>query len=1187
MLISWAIKKIKARSNAQNDNNAALPSNQQDASLHRDDSSNTVANHEAHQDATTNPEPEKTTWEIWKPRLILTGAILLPAFLETLDYTVVATSQTNIASNFNRLDLQSYIGTAYVLGSTVFLPVVASLADIFGRYLAMQASVFIFLVGSAISTGASSMPALLLGRGIAGIGAAGLLGIIRIILSDSASLDDNNAQGSLMVLTYSFGYTLGPVLGGLLLNANWRWVFGINLPVCVASMIIMAISLPKITKGPQPPQRLTRLRLPPSKLAHIQSRYPPGIMTSLARIDIIGALIFIALGIAILLGLNWGSTEPAGWNQPKVVACLAVGGALIPVFVLWEYIVDHSTDHLVQSNSSSSDIESNEKKRAGSEKLGTRARFARLAPAFVRITDPMVPMNMFRSFDVIATNFATMTSGMVMLGLFYFVAIFYVLVNGNDAVHAGVQLLYFAPGIGLGVIISIQMIKRLRQPKPTIILATTILPIAIGFLGQALYTGNQKQIIGFLIMAGAGVGLGFGPLSYQARFSQPEDRVAVVVATNLFFRTAGGTIGLAQLSAVMFSRVRSYIFDQVLSGRISPMDAARIGASLNSVGHSGTGGSGSSGIFGLPDNLKNVATDAFKDGLRWAFLSLVPWLGVSFVLCLFLSRIADERLNRKPGQTYTEPHRPTPPADSAEQIVRIILSDSESLDDNNAQAGLMFIAYSLGYSLGPVLGGLLLYANWRWVFGINLPVCAASIVIMALLLPKILKGPQPSQRHTRLHLPPSELAAIQAKYPPSFTTSLQRIDSIGAVIFIIMGAAILLGLNWGSTDPKGWNQAKVIATLVVGGAVLPVFILWEYIVDHSTDHLVQPPHDDTESALPEKEKGKGVEVNQPMVSGIRARIARLAPEFARITEPIVPMNMFRSYDVVATNYATLTSGMATLGIFYFVAIFFVIVSGKDAVKAGVQLLYFVPGIGVGALISMALLKRIRQPRSTIIFASLVLPIAVGLLSQALYEDKELQITGFMITAAGGIGIGFGPLSIQARFCQPEDRVAIVVATNLFFRTAGGIIGIAQLSAVMFSRVRSYITAQVYNGRISPFDALRIASSLNSVGSKPHGPGGGRGNEGNRTGIFDLPENLKNVTIEAFKDGLRWAFLSLVPWLAVAFIMTLFLNKIDEERMKVTGDKDQHALPPVEEKAEPKPTNNPSEQATKREEETVV
>jgi MFS family permease len=143
-------------------------------------------------------------------------------------FLVVATSQTNIASTFNRLDLQSYIGTSYVLGSAVFLPIFASLADVFGRYAAMQVSVIVFLVGSAICTGAMSIPTLLVGRGISGIGAAGLLTLVRIILSDSVSLDDNNAQGAIMIIAYMVGYTVGPVLGGLLLRANWRWVFGIK-----------------------------------------------------------------------------------------------------------------------------------------------------------------------------------------------------------------------------------------------------------------------------------------------------------------------------------------------------------------------------------------------------------------------------------------------------------------------------------------------------------------------------------------------------------------------------------------------------------------------------------------------------------------------------------------------------------------------------------------------------------------------------------------------------------------------------------------------------------------------------------------------------------------------------------------------------------------------------------------------
>lgn len=143
--------------------------------------------------ASTEGAP-KQDFSSWRYTIRVMGALFIPIFLETLDYTgvfisisatflpdslstlpVVATAQTNIASKFNRLDLQSYIGTAYVLTSTVFLPIFASFADVFGRHSAMQLSLVFFLVGSAISTGASEMIAMLVGRGVAGIGAAGLL----------------------------------------------------------------------------------------------------------------------------------------------------------------------------------------------------------------------------------------------------------------------------------------------------------------------------------------------------------------------------------------------------------------------------------------------------------------------------------------------------------------------------------------------------------------------------------------------------------------------------------------------------------------------------------------------------------------------------------------------------------------------------------------------------------------------------------------------------------------------------------------------------------------------------------------------------------------------------------------------------------------------------------------------------
>lgn len=88
-------------------------------------------------------------------------------------------------SVFNRLDLQSYIGTIYLLTSTVFLPLFASLADIWGRHWALQLSLLLFGVGSAISTGAQSMITMLAGRGVAGIGAGGMMAVRNFLTSHS------------------------------------------------------------------------------------------------------------------------------------------------------------------------------------------------------------------------------------------------------------------------------------------------------------------------------------------------------------------------------------------------------------------------------------------------------------------------------------------------------------------------------------------------------------------------------------------------------------------------------------------------------------------------------------------------------------------------------------------------------------------------------------------------------------------------------------------------------------------------------------------------------------------------------------------------------------------------------------------------------------------------------------------
>lgn len=101
------------------------------------------------------------------------------------------------------------------------------------------------------------------------------------------------------------------------------------------------------------------------------------------------------------------------------------------------------------------------------------------------------------------------------------------------------------------------------------------------------------------------------------------------------FRNLGGTIGLAQLSAVLETRIRTHIRDLISSGQISADDSSQIFASLSAL----SGGANHGGLDNLPANLRHVVTDAYKLGTSDAFLSLVPWCCVGLGLCWFLKNI--------------------------------------------------------------------------------------------------------------------------------------------------------------------------------------------------------------------------------------------------------------------------------------------------------------------------------------------------------------------------------------------------------------------------------------------------------------------------------------------------------------------------------------------------------------------
>ncbi|KZS91099.1 MFS general substrate transporter [Sistotremastrum niveocremeum HHB9708] len=573
----------------------------------------------------SNDAPPINPYTGWNFRLRLMAALAIPIFLETLDYTVVATAQPHIASTFNRLDLQSWIGTSYLLTATVFLPLFASVSNAFGRHAAIQISLVFFVIGSALSTGAASMVMMLVGRGVAGIGAGGLVAVIRIIMADARSLDENNFQSVMFIILYAAGFTLGPLIGGALIGVSYRWVFALNLPCAIICMFLVYVLLGKRLKGPQNGAISERLGIPEREFS---------LSEKLLSIDFFGAFLFVSGVILFLLALTWG--PDIKWNALRVILCFTLGGTLVIASLVWEWCLD----------------------RYGSGK-GTTS-----TPLVGRII-PMLPIPVFQRVDVVVCQFAGFVGGMVLFVCFYFVAIFFTIVSGDSARKAGVDLLWFSPGIGTGVCIATTLISKLRQPKLPIMLGGVVLPVALGLISMAINSNKPVQIKGFMLLAGVGVGLTFGPLSIQARFKQPESRIAIVEALITFFTNLGGTISLALCATVMNTRVNRYLSDLVSAGTVSTVDAKALSqlssGSIASI----------QAINALPPDVAAQVREAFRQGTRWAFISLVPWAATAFVASLFLSELEESDFSPK-----TE----TPELEAAASESKLVETPNEKKD---------------------------------------------------------------------------------------------------------------------------------------------------------------------------------------------------------------------------------------------------------------------------------------------------------------------------------------------------------------------------------------------------------------------------------------------------------------------------------------------------------------------------
>ena len=171
-------------------------------------------------------------------------SIMLPMFLAVIDQTIIAAALPAIASDFGNVDALSWVVVSYLIAATIAAPVYGRLGDAFGRRRLLLSALVIFLLASICCAFAPSIEALIVARGVQGLGGGGLMTLSQALIGEAVKgRDRSRYQGYLSAVAVTSN-TLGPVLGGFLTqHFGWPSIFLINLPLgCLA--IVLVLQLP-------------------------------------------------------------------------------------------------------------------------------------------------------------------------------------------------------------------------------------------------------------------------------------------------------------------------------------------------------------------------------------------------------------------------------------------------------------------------------------------------------------------------------------------------------------------------------------------------------------------------------------------------------------------------------------------------------------------------------------------------------------------------------------------------------------------------------------------------------------------------------------------------------------------------------------------------------------------------------
>jgi EmrB/QacA subfamily drug resistance transporter len=171
-------------------------------------------------------------------------SLLLSLSMAAMEMTVVSTAMPTVVGDLGGIHYYSWVFTAYLLTSTVTVPLYGKLADLYGRKPVLLAGIGVFLVGSMASGLAQSIGALIAFRALQGLGAGAMQPTTLTIVGDIYNLEERSRMQGVFGAVWGVAGLIGPLLGGIIVKyLSWRWVFFINVPAGIAAAALLVVAL--------------------------------------------------------------------------------------------------------------------------------------------------------------------------------------------------------------------------------------------------------------------------------------------------------------------------------------------------------------------------------------------------------------------------------------------------------------------------------------------------------------------------------------------------------------------------------------------------------------------------------------------------------------------------------------------------------------------------------------------------------------------------------------------------------------------------------------------------------------------------------------------------------------------------------------------------------------------------------